>query len=332
MLIPNFYITENAAIRLLYECNGKRLFFLEGLARNFTYLPTFRPEDFLYVQLSWHTPKSSFDNEFEICAQFNIDPLKVVWLCNTLQELVHARACGFSALFCNHNCWLDEALFPLRSHAERIYDIVLVTRPEGWKRPFLASKCTNLAIVKGYNFRKNDYFELESLNPAFINDERLTPAEVSSILSSSYTGGCFSSEEGACYSSSEMLLSGLPVVSTRSLGGRDVWYDNHNSIIVDPEPDAVMAAVVALKDRYSRQPDFSASIRSRHISLSYEHRNRFILHVAETLGVDICESLRLFKEYIFKHKMVEYHHSSRLPSWMRQMDPGLVGPSGIGPA
>lgn len=332
MLIPNFYITENASIRLLHESNRKRLFFLEGLARNFTYLPTFRPDDYLYIQLSWHTPKSSFENEFKICSQFDIDPLKVVWLCNTQQEFAHALECGFSALFCNHNCWLDETLFPLRRQAERIYDIVLVTRPEGWKRPFLANKCTNVAIIKGYNFRKNDYFDLESLNPAFINDKRLTPTEVSNILSLSYAGGCFSSEEGACYSSSEMLLSGLPVVSTRSLGGRDVWYDNYNSIIVDPDQEAVLAAVRALKDRHSLQPDFSATIRNRHISLSQEHRNRFVSHMAETLEININESLTLFKERIFKHKMVEYHHASRLPTWIRQVDPGLVEPSSIGPA
>ena len=47
-------------------------------------------------------------------------------------------------------------------------------------------------------------------------------------------GGVFSEEEGACWASSEYLLCGLPVVSTHSRGGRDVWYSGHNSLIVEP--------------------------------------------------------------------------------------------------
>lgn len=74
--------------------------------------------------------------------------------------------------------------------------MILITRPEQWKRPYLASECKDLAIVKGHLFRPAEYYELTSLNPSFINLSRLAPEDVATVISRSWVGGCFSSEEG----------------------------------------------------------------------------------------------------------------------------------------
>jgi glycosyltransferase involved in cell wall biosynthesis len=67
--------------------------------------------------------------------------------------------------------------------------------------------------------------------------------EVAGVLNSSSIGGMFSATEGACYASTEYLMCGLPVVSTASTGGRDIWYPPHNSIIVEATDSAVAAGV-----------------------------------------------------------------------------------------
>lgn len=48
--------------------------------------------------------------------------------------------------------------------------------------------------------------------------------EVTDAIYKSCLGGIFSEHEGACYASTEYLLCGCPVISTPSVGGRDVWY------------------------------------------------------------------------------------------------------------
>ena len=42
-----------------------------------------------------------------------------------------------------------------------------------------------------------------------------------------------SSQEGAMYSSVEYLLCGLPIVSTKSTGGHDVFFTDTNCIIAE---------------------------------------------------------------------------------------------------
>jgi len=60
------------------------------------------------------------------------------------------------------------------------------------------------------------------LRPKFKNDRRSTKEEVTEVYRDSVCGGIFSAGEGACFSSSEYLLFGLPVVLTKSRGGRHI--------------------------------------------------------------------------------------------------------------
>ncbi len=50
--------------------------------------------------------------------------------------------------------------------------------------------------------------------------------EVARKLNACRVGMCLSETEGAMFAAVEYLLCGLPVVSTPSQGGRDVWFDS----------------------------------------------------------------------------------------------------------
>ncbi|WP_292584560.1 glycosyltransferase [Mesorhizobium sp.] len=78
---------------------------------------------------------------------------------------------------------------------------------------------------------------------------RLTSAEVNRVYNQAAVGLCLSAVEGAMYSSMEYLLAGLPIVSTPSVGGRDVYFDPDYCIIAEPEPAAIRRAVERLRDR-----------------------------------------------------------------------------------
>src|SRR5690606_24986861 len=82
--------------------------------------------------------------------------------------------------------------------------------------------------------------------------------------------------EGACLASSEYLLCGLPVVSTPSRGGRDIWYDEDNSMICEPSPAAVHRAVRLMIERSNRGELDPQTIREKHIERAQRHRARFL--------------------------------------------------------
>jgi glycosyltransferase involved in cell wall biosynthesis len=164
-----------------------------------------------------------------------------------------------------------------------------------------------LAIIKGTNHRKSDFFDLYSLQPYYINDERISSDEVNKILNMSYTGGIYSAEEGGCYSSSEYLLCGLPVVSCFSKGGRDTWFNNYNSIIVEnDDPLLVKDAVNELKNKIISGELEPEKIRNQHITKQMEMRERFVLDLSKRIDAEISDVCAYF-ENTYQNKLVRYN-------------------------
>ncbi|MBV9332207.1 MAG: glycosyltransferase [Alphaproteobacteria bacterium] len=62
-------------------------------------------------------------------------------------------------------------------------------------------------------------------------------------------GLCLSAVEGFMTASMEYLLCGIPVISTESIGGRDRYYDGAYAFGVEPNAEAVAAAVAAIRNK-----------------------------------------------------------------------------------
>jgi hypothetical protein len=58
-------------------------------------------------------------------------------------------------------------------------------------------------------------------------------------INKAHVGLCLSAEEGAMFVSAEYLLCGIPVVSTRNKGGRDVMFTPEHVFIADDTPESV---------------------------------------------------------------------------------------------
>jgi glycosyltransferase involved in cell wall biosynthesis len=82
-----------------------------------------------------------------------------------------------------------------------------------------------------------------SIKHANFNKDRIGAAEITNILNSSKCGLALSKKEGAMLAVMEYLYSGLPVVSTKSIGGRDCFLNSENSFIVKASPEAVFEGV-----------------------------------------------------------------------------------------
>lgn len=209
---------------------------------------------------------------------------RVIYLSNTEEMHRMRRRLGLDSHFVNMGAFVDETKF-VPIDADKRYDAAMISRfswlnGDQLKRHHLAAKVESLALLDPIHGSESAFYRghyAARPNCHFINDCRLQPAQVARVLAQSHCGLILSPLEGACRASSEYLLCGLPVVSTRSRGGRDVWYDDENSIIVEPDPDAVAEAVVSLVGA-RRDP---VQIRARYLQRAAVFRERLIEDVLE---------------------------------------------------
>lgn len=188
---------------------------------------------------------------------------ELIFLCNTERERCLIEGVGGTAIFSNHNLMISEEVFRPLPQVPLTYDAVYNGRISHTKRHYLAFEIDKLVHVTssiGELPPAGDRAFLRRLqaqsprhhiaNPIVDGVVgRLTADEVNRVYNQAAVGLCLSAVEGAMYSSMEYLLAGLPIVSTPSIGGRDVYFDPDYCIVCEPEPAAVRRAVERLRDR-----------------------------------------------------------------------------------
>lgn len=187
----------------------------------------------------------------------------LIFLCNTEEERRLVSGVGGTAIFSNHNLLVREDLFRPLADVPVEFDAVYTGRISPTKRHHLALDVERLVHItvsigelppsaaRAFIRRLQDRSPLHRIaNPVVDGMTRgLPPEEVNRVYNRAAVGLCLSASEGAMCSSMEYLLAGLPVVSTPSLGGRDVYFDPDYCMIVEPEPAAIRRAVETLRDR-----------------------------------------------------------------------------------
>jgi glycosyltransferase involved in cell wall biosynthesis len=184
---------------------------------------------------------------------------RVVFLCNEEPTVEPLRRLGAEALFVNQNAFVNENVFQPRAGAEPTHDAVYNAAMSPYKRHLLARKVASLIIMTYvYGGTANALYEREvreALAHAWwakdsrSDAERFPTARLVEIYHRARVGLCLSSIEGAMFASMEYLLCGLPVVSTRAVGGREAFWDDRYVTVCEDTPEAVAAAVEEMKNR-----------------------------------------------------------------------------------
>ena len=202
---------------------------------------------------------------------------KFIHLCNTLREKEVFQEYGLNAIFCHQNCLVDERIFQPIPDTQKLFDAVYDARISPYKRHYLAQKNDSIAFIYYYDL-VNDFNCIQEVmsqfpHAHFFNHESenyksLSASAVNQCLNMCKVGLCLSNIEGAMYASIQYLLSGLPVVSTRSKGGRDVFFDEEYVLIVEDDPDAVKEGV----DELIRRNISADRIRDKVLEQIKQHR------------------------------------------------------------
>jgi uncharacterized protein (TIGR01627 family) len=213
----------------------------------------------------------------------------LLFMCNTGEERDRLVEGGLRAMLLNKNFLVSERNFRPLHNVEIEFDAIYNARFDPLKRHYLADEIEVLAYLS-YDDPANTAESRQQQRKIFVDlmmrhpnhvllnpmDDglpiRLRPDDVNAALNRAAVGLCLSHMEGANYASMEYLLAGLPVVSTPSIGGREVYFDSDFCTICDPDPGAVRQAVESLRTRHIPR----AYVRERTLAKIEPERRRFL--------------------------------------------------------
>jgi len=250
-----------------------------------------------------------------------------IFLCNTKREYRLFKKFNLSCIFCNQNAFLDGKIFTIKPGYKKKYDAIYNARMLPFKRHHLASKIDNLALLTYFDNTKNSrgyYLKTKKrlpkatwLNKPFLGgvNKFITPTMCSQYLNQAKVGLCLSAKEGAMYACVEYLLCGLPVVSTRSIGGRVIFFDNDYVKIVDGKPISVKEAV----DEVIKKNISSNYIRMKTLLKIKPHRERFITLIQEIYDKEgVNKKFRDEWNKIFINKMLLWQEIDLIKNYIKK--------------
>jgi glycosyltransferase involved in cell wall biosynthesis len=130
----------------------------------------------------------------------------------------------------------------------------------------------------------NNFLDIRRFNPLAIHWD-IGDAAIRHHINSSVCGLMLSDIEGACYASTEYLLCGVPVVTTKSFGGRDEYYEEENHLTVRATPAHVAEGVSYFVDKYKHDRINHAAIRARAVLKQRLLRRRLCESLSQMTGI-----------------------------------------------
>jgi len=253
-------------------------------------LPVFRKYRhepvYLLVMFSWARENAWHVGQLQAWQQRHLKRHanhRIVFTSNSETQHAALSQAGLRSVFVNHNVVIDPDTFRPLSAVTKRHDAVYDARTSAFKRHELAAGIDSLALIAGYLPMRGLHDDVYTrrirqlldgahwYNDPYSPDYRyLTPPEVNQALNECRVGLCLSAEEGAMRASMQYLLAGLPIVSTRSKGGRDAFFDPDYALVVDDDPQAIARAVQEMIGR-NIPPE---TIRARTLEKIGEHKQR----------------------------------------------------------
>jgi hypothetical protein len=238
-------------------------------------LPERIKADIILEHMSWHSPISTIavvKSRYEK----NVDEVERLLVVNTdeaNQARVDLNVPGFC---CNAEIFRQDYIFRDfgKSYAECQFDAIYNARFAKFKRHHLANEISNLRVLTGgygeslgvgkglERISALSHGENLDLRNKSVSFEKLSADEVCAEINQSRCGLALSMVEGMMQASTEYLLCGRPVVSTRSIGGRDIYYNRENCMIVNDDPESIRQGV----DYWLKNPPDRKRIRRKVLS------------------------------------------------------------------
>ncbi|HLG19356.1 MAG TPA: hypothetical protein VI895_06010 [Bdellovibrionota bacterium] len=230
--------------------------------------------------------------------------VKLILLNNSASEDRMTKCLGFESYLINHNIHVSESDFRVEPRPKK-YDAVYMAQAKPFKRIHLARQVRSLYVITYFwpDVRdKNGLWDLHAFEPsvshAEFNRDRISASEINRILNESYCGLALSRKEGAMFSSMEYLFAGLPIVSTKSIGGRDFFFDDRFVRIVKSDAEQVSEGVAEFK-RLKLDPHIIRKVTLEKVMKSRKDFFDVVCDIAKREGAPLDESFEAFHNRIW---------------------------------
>ncbi len=187
-------ISKNPPIFCVSHWMNEDLKFSHSMERIFEHLKNHRAY-FLYFWC-WNIDEPErvrLVKHFENLHQKKYSKHKFIHLCNTIHQKEEFQKNGLSAIFCNHNAFIDENIFKPIEDCTKKYDAIYDARFKDYKRHYLAAKIESLALIYAFNPTIDDLDYINKLkmqfskttllnHPNIVPYKKLTSEEVNRAL------------------------------------------------------------------------------------------------------------------------------------------------------
>jgi glycosyltransferase involved in cell wall biosynthesis len=240
-----------------------------------------------------------------LCAK-HLPGWEMIILCNSDIGKALYKGTDLRAELFSQNSLLDERVYKIEPDVAKEFNAIYDGQLIRFKRHHLAYQVESLALIS-YKYDMNydpsygrkvvsDLSKATWINnPIDPNYRKLSDAEVAREYNRARVGLCLSAEEGSMYASTQYLLCGLPIVTTKSRGGRDLMFNPKDCIYVE---DTAESVALGVKEAISRNLN-PAEVRARVLEKMTQHRARLIEIVQEYL--DKRSSNVKFAEVFHRH-------------------------------
>jgi len=186
------------------------------------------------------------------------------FIANTFREAELLQGQHLPSEFLNKNFTVSERLFCPLPGVEVEFDAVYNARLVPEKRHELAAEIERVGYVAYVEPYPHRIAQFETIHRAILAGRpghrllnplkdgqpvTMSSQDVNAALARASVGLILSEVEGSSYGSMEYMLAGLPVVSTPSVGGRDVYFDPEFCLVCEPDAASVRDAVAELEAR-----------------------------------------------------------------------------------
>lgn len=292
--LPCFVISKHPFILISYFHD-----FFVNLEEIAAKIEEIEEESTVFFQLGWHVETVKRIEEIEEkmeLVQSRLPQTKFIFLTNSPNEEKNLKQIHVSAEFCHQNAFLDEKRYPIYKSKKK-FDAIYLARITPFKRHELARDVRSLKLIGDHKSEEEEYFQkvMKLLQHAEWQ-RKIAGTKVSRAFAQAYCGLCLSGEEGAMFVSTEYLLSGITIVTTPNLGGRNHLIPQQFMKVVSPNPKAVAEAVKVVKET-----DYPAEdIRKETLMLMQPHREKFLELVNEIRKKNNVEDLLWHQIFIHK--------------------------------
>lgn len=211
---------------------------------------------------------------------------RLITMCNSAAEMEALGKAGLETRWIHQNALMDERRFRPMGGEKRPFDAAYIARLTPFKRHgLLPEELAPRLLFLGASVRASEREYAAGIREKYAAArwvEAFSGAKISCLLSQAKCGVALSGVEGACFASAEYLLSGLPVVDTPSIGGRDVAMPDEYVRRVEPVPEAVAEGIAHW---VAHRPD-PWKVRAAFLANVAPHREKYGQLMKELTGRD----------------------------------------------